>query len=51
MMSELESLCYQMSYGDDSKKTFDKYCELAGLAHLTEEERENLRQETFYDYN
>lgn len=45
---ELKQICYQMSYGDDSKKTFDRYCELMGL-NLPEEEKEKLREETFYE--
>ena len=45
---ELKQICHLMAYGDDSKETFHKYIILMGL-NLTEEEEENLREETFSD--
>jgi hypothetical protein len=46
---QLKSICHQMSYGDDSKETWKRYCELMGIEG-TEEELEQQRQETFYDH-
>jgi hypothetical protein len=43
---ELKQICHQMSYGDDSKETFHKYCILMGY-DLSQEEEEALREETF----
>ena len=45
---ELDFICHSMSYGDDSKETFKRYCELIGFEG-TEEEMEEYRQETFED--
>ena len=43
---ELMNICYAMSYGDDSEKTFDRFCELMGMK-LSDEEKQRLREETF----
>jgi hypothetical protein len=45
---ELKQLCYSMAYGDDSKETWARYCELAGISG-TKEELEEKRIETFHD--
>jgi hypothetical protein len=39
-MTELEDICYKMSYGDDSRNTFYRYLQLLGL-QLSEEEKES----------
>lgn len=45
---ELQRLCHHMSYGDDSDKTFDRYCYLQSLI-LTTEEKKDLKEEIFGD--
>lgn len=47
-LEELKQLCYSMAYGDDSKETWGRYCELAGISG-TKEELEEKRIETFHD--
>lgn len=44
--TELDRIFYQMAYGDDSKETWKRYCELMGVIG-TEEELEQKRKETF----
>jgi len=43
---EFKRLCHQMAYGDDSDKTFDRYCFLQGL-DLSTEEKEKLKENIF----
>ncbi len=43
---ELKRICHEMAYGDDSDKTFDRYCYLLGL-DLTDQEKKEKKQEIF----
>ena len=43
---ELQQICHQMAYGDDSFHTYKRYCILQGM-DLTDQEIEERRQETF----
>ncbi len=45
-IKELNRLCHSMSYGDDSKETWKRYCELMGIKG-SEEELENQREEKY----
>lgn len=45
---ELKRICHSMAYGDDSKETWKRYCELVNISG-SEQELEEMRQETFYE--
>lgn len=47
LSKELLDICHQMSYGDDSDKTFDRYCELTNLKFESKEERQQYKDDLF----
>jgi hypothetical protein len=46
--TELDRICHEIAYGDDSKETWIRYCELMNIQG-TEEDLENMREE-YFDY-